>query len=120
MKNIIILALLLALAWKAYGRYSQEVSPIETVQKQAFASEADAEEAPFIDLQASRQSTFACDGRTYCSQMKSCEEATYFLQHCPNVEMDGDRDGIPCEQQHCKQAGVRSDIGAWSRLEKMK
>jgi endonuclease YncB( thermonuclease family) len=42
-----------------------------------------------------------CDGRKHCSQMKSCEEATWFLQHCPGVEMDGDRDGVPCERQWC-------------------
>lgn len=42
-----------------------------------------------------------CDGRTHCSQMRSCEEATYFLQHCPNTQMDGDRDGVACERQWC-------------------
>lgn len=45
--------------------------------------------------------TFSCDGRTHCTQMTSCAEATYFLQHCPNVRMDGDGDGVPCEQQWC-------------------
>jgi endonuclease YncB( thermonuclease family) len=42
-----------------------------------------------------------CDGRMRCSQMRSCAEAKYFLANCPGVEMDGDRDGIPCEQQWC-------------------
>lgn len=42
-----------------------------------------------------------CDGRTYCSQMTSCAEATYFLQSCPGVEMDGNNDGVPCEKQWC-------------------
>lgn len=42
-----------------------------------------------------------CDGRTHCSQMRSCEEAKYFIQHCPNTQMDGDRDGVPCEEQWC-------------------
>ena len=44
---------------------------------------------------------FFCDGRHYCSQMTSCEEATYFLRHCPGTEMDGDGDGVPCESQWC-------------------
>ena len=44
---------------------------------------------------------FKCDGRTHCSQMTSCEEATFFLQHCPNTQMDGNNDGEPCEQQWC-------------------
>ena len=46
-------------------------------------------------------SDFKCDGRTYCSQMKSCEEATFFLRNCPNTKVDGDNDGIPCERQWC-------------------
>lgn len=45
--------------------------------------------------------TFRCDGRAHCSQMTSCAEARYFLKHCPGVQMDGDGDGEPCEQQWC-------------------
>jgi hypothetical protein len=45
---------------------------------------------------------FRCDGRTYCSQMTSCEEAKFFLENCPGVKMDGDNDGVPCESQWCK------------------
>ncbi len=48
-------------------------------------------------------SSFSCDGRKHCSQMKSCEEAKYFLANCPGVKMDGDRDGIPCEEQWCSR-----------------
>ncbi len=44
---------------------------------------------------------FSCDGREYCSQMTSCDEARFFLENCPNVKMDGDNDGIPCESQWC-------------------
>ncbi|MFT4101584.1 MAG: excalibur calcium-binding domain-containing protein [Burkholderiaceae bacterium] len=35
--------------------------------------------------------------------MRSCEEATYFLRNCPNTKMDGDHDGVPCEQQWCNR-----------------
>jgi len=45
---------------------------------------------------------YQCDGREYCSQMTSCEEATYFINNCPNTKMDGDHDGVPCERQWCK------------------
>lgn len=48
-----------------------------------------------------KTSNFQCDGRTHCSQMKSCEEATFFLNHCPSTKMDGNGDGIPCEKQWC-------------------
>ena len=44
-----------------------------------------------------------CDGRRYCSQMSSCEEATWFLKNCPVTKMDGDNDGVPCETQWCNQ-----------------
>jgi cold shock CspA family protein len=50
---------------------------------------------------ASPNQTFRCDGRTHCSQMTSCEEAKYFLANCAGVKMDGNGDGIPCEQQWC-------------------
>lgn len=45
---------------------------------------------------------YRCDGRTHCSQMRSCAEATFFLKNCPGVKMDGDGDGVPCEQQWCR------------------
>jgi cold shock CspA family protein len=44
---------------------------------------------------------FECQGKTYCSQMTSCAEATFYLNHCPGTKMDGDHDGIPCESQWC-------------------
>jgi hypothetical protein len=49
----------------------------------------------------SKDSAYRCDGRTHCSQMRSCSEAKFFLANCPAVKMDGDRDGTPCEQQWC-------------------
>jgi hypothetical protein len=49
----------------------------------------------------SNSGNYKCDGRTYCSQMASCEEATFFIKNCPDTKMDGDMDGIPCESQWC-------------------
>ncbi|MGR6831175.1 cold shock domain-containing protein [Aliivibrio wodanis] len=45
------------------------------------------------------RSTFTCQGKTHCSQMTSYEEALFYLRYCPNVKIDGDSDGIPCEMQ---------------------
>jgi micrococcal nuclease len=42
-----------------------------------------------------------CDGRKYCTQMTSCDEATWFQKNCPGMKMDGNNDGVPCEQQWC-------------------
>lgn len=49
----------------------------------------------------SSDSHFSCQGKTYCSQMTSCEEARFYLKYCPNQATDGDRDGEPCEGQWC-------------------
>jgi hypothetical protein len=45
--------------------------------------------------------TYACSGKTQCTEMKTCGEANYYLKNCPNVQIDGDLDGIPCEEQLC-------------------
>jgi Excalibur calcium-binding domain len=45
---------------------------------------------------------FTCDGRIYCSQMTSCEEARFFLSYCPSTKLDSDGEGIPCEKRWCK------------------
>lgn len=44
-------------------------------------------------------SAFKCDGRTHCSQMRSYDEAVFFLRHCLGTQMDGNHDGEPCERQ---------------------
>jgi len=71
------------------------VSPaeIKTSEPQEFVA---AEPTP-----APQTSQYRCDGRTRCSQMTSCDEAKFFLRTCPGTQMDGDSDGIPCEQQWC-------------------
>ncbi len=40
---------------------------------------------------------FKCDERQHCSQMNSRAEAVWYVQNCPHHKMDGDGDGIPCE-----------------------
>ncbi|WP_298146868.1 cold shock domain-containing protein [uncultured Acinetobacter sp.] len=42
---------------------------------------------------------YRCDGRTHCSEMRSYEEAKFFIHNCPGTKMDGDGDGEPCERQ---------------------
>lgn len=88
--------LVLAGIFSIYSRFSAEsVSPSPT---SSFSQQA----ADSTDrLQAAPTFVRQCDGRQYCSQMTSCEEATWFLQNCPNTKMDGEGDGIPCESQWC-------------------
>ena len=45
--------------------------------------------------------SFPCDGRLYCSQMTSCQEAMDFLKNCPGTKLDGDNDKVPCEKEWC-------------------
>lgn len=76
------------------------------LQRQQIATSADP--VPRLETAAPRIATpepaaqsFRCDGRQHCSQMSSCAEAEYFLRHCPDVKMDGDHDGRPCETGPC-------------------
>lgn len=57
-------------------------------------------EAFFFTAQ-SQPREYKCEGKIYCSQMTSCEEAKFYLKNCPGVKLDGDGDGIPCESQWC-------------------
>ena len=55
---------------------------------------------PRQKIQSKSTRKYRCDGRTWCSQMTSCEEATFFSHNCSDT-MDGDGDGVPCESQWC-------------------
>lgn len=95
MKRLLVVFVLGALAWEGYSRYVSHVaSRGETAQRDVFSTTNE----PTVE----RASPFSCDGRTRCSQMTSCEEAVYFIRHCPATKMDGDNDGVPCETQWCK------------------
>ncbi|UOP05757.2 excalibur calcium-binding domain-containing protein [Conchiformibius kuhniae] len=85
----------LGLIWYVFGR-GQEGERAGDGQMHAVATRHVSSTPP----PALRQ-PFRCDGRTHCSHMTSCEEAKFFLQNCPNVKMDGNGDGIPCERQWC-------------------
>ena len=92
MKRLLLGVVIGALAWSAYQRAHDGA---------AAPSPAGGPE-PKTDLSLVERpaaANFTCDGRVHCSQMSSCEEANYFLQHCPGVKMDGDNDGAPCEQR---------------------
>jgi hypothetical protein len=91
MLRIIIVALLAFTVWQVYYAYKSSFDTISVLESVA--------DTVRPTVQASSQ--FRCDGRTHCSHMTSCAEATFFLRNCPGVKMDGDNDGIPCERQWC-------------------
>ncbi|MDO9052730.1 MAG: thermonuclease family protein [Gallionella sp.] len=39
-----------------------------------------------------------CGKKQYCSEMRSCEEARHYLTQCGIRSLDGNGDGLPCEQ----------------------
>lgn len=90
--------LIFAAVWGVYSRHRVHAPRAPSVAPAPQLRPTD----PQTDAAESLQPRFRCDGRTYCSEMTSCDEAKYFLAHCPNVKMDGDHDGIPCERQWCR------------------
>lgn len=55
---------------------------------------------PTVETQQVEQlEQFQCQGKVWCSEMSSYEEAVFYLNNCPGTKMDGDGDGIPCERQ---------------------
>ncbi|MFC3194297.1 excalibur calcium-binding domain-containing protein [Marinicella sediminis] len=43
------------------------------------------------------KNNFTCSGKTVCREMKSCDEAKFYLDECKVHSLDGDNDGVPCE-----------------------
>ena len=74
---------------------------LNAAEKKRRAAAPSPREIGLTPAPTTRLGRFSCDRRQHCSQMNSCEEAKYFLAHCPGVKMDGDGDGIPCEEQWC-------------------
>jgi hypothetical protein len=97
MKKLLVYLLLIFIAWHYYQKNTAPTE-IEAAPEPAVAEEHDAPVYQEPELIRFEPSTgFSCDGRQYCSQMRSRPEAEYFLKNCPNTKMDGDFDGIPCE-----------------------
>lgn len=92
MGRLLVLALVAIIAWKGFEHFRGNTA---TTTRRA-------EPELILKSPSPASQTFRCDGRTYCSQMTSCAEATYFLKNCPGVKMDGNNDGVPCEQQWCR------------------
>ena len=81
--RVIPLGMVIALGAYGYNEYSQRTT---------------SQTAPAVQFSvAPAPSSFHCDGRQHCSQMGSRAEAEYFLSNCHDTKMDGDHDGIPCE-----------------------
>jgi len=103
--RLVGLVLLAALGVSGYSKYQSrmKVADVDAVTEVEPALEVPSPEVPA----ATASPQFRCDGRTHCSQMTSCSEAKFFLQNCPGTQMDGNNDGVPCEQQWCVSPSSR-------------
>jgi len=98
LRDIVLLIMIGLIAWAGYNRYLKsrfESPPAPEVLVPA------AEPPSTESWTPPKPSAYQCDGRTMCSQMTSCAEATWVLKNCPGTKMDGNGDGVPCEQQFC-------------------
>src|SRR4029453_9074165 len=75
----------------------EEQARVEELRKDCRATAA-AERTPQAPRPAERTpSGFTCGEKKTCSQMDSCEEAKFYLKHCGRAQLDGDKDGTPCD-----------------------
>lgn len=81
----ILLLVVIAAVKNGVSKFDQEAS---------FTSVGEANSSPV-------EEQFQCAGKTHCSEMTSCQESKFYLNHCPGTVTDGDGDGIPCEDQWC-------------------
>ncbi|CAI3802336.1 excalibur calcium-binding domain-containing protein [Rheinheimera sp. MM224] len=93
------------LAWLGYQSMhlfnAEAASPavaglVETDDEQS--TTASLENPVWPPIQAQQNPQFQCEGKQHCSEMSSCDEARFYLKNCPNVLIDGDNDGRPCER----------------------
>lgn len=90
--RVVMLLIAIGVGAFGYNAYRENTAVLQGTSNAIVASESD-----MLLLKPPAR----CDGRTSCGQMTSCKEAKYFLQNCPGVKMDGNHDGVPCEQQWC-------------------
>ena len=94
--KLISMVLVGALAWYGYSHYAARAAKFDSALPAPPVLQALVPSAKLLV-----PADFKCDGRNMCSQMTSCREATLFLQNCPGMKLDGNGDGVPCEQQFC-------------------
>lgn len=104
MKKWIFVIALALLAWQYMDNPNWQSRFSRPVPSSVNAPAALTEAEPIVAIETAPAPPLSvrCDGRQYCSQMTSCAEAKAFLRSCPGMKMDGDHDGIPCEDQLCR------------------
>ncbi len=66
-------------------------------QEKAIKTGGNAEPSP-SSITPPSTTGFSCGSKRTCRQMESCDEAKFYLTTCGVRSLDGDGDGLPCEQ----------------------
>ena len=74
------------------GLWAQSVQPIAPEQWRKSHPKTGADKTS-----SSHIANFACGKKHLCSQMQSCEEAKIYFLKCGVKSLDGNGDGVPCE-----------------------
>lgn len=98
-RNLLSIAIVIVIAAFGYQKLSSKFEGYNSsfVNTSSPINSPSSRIQPKVIKQTLPTHNFSCDGRQHCSQMNSRAEAEYFIRNCPNTKMDGDRDGIPCE-----------------------
>ncbi len=93
--TVLTVAVALGLGAYAWQQFQARTTPIEDAQ---FSVDEPAYDSPTSET-AEPESRFACEGKQHCSEMRSCEEAQFYVANCPDTKMDSDDDGLACEDR---------------------
>jgi len=86
--NFLSIIVVIGIAVFIYSKVSKDKIAVDRIQVPTFKTQ-----------QLKQEEQFQCEGKIWCSDMRSYEEAVFYLRNCPGTKMDGDGDGIPCERQ---------------------
>jgi len=86
--NFLPIIMVIGIAVFIYSKASKEKISVDQIQVPTFETQ-----------QPKQEEQFQCEGKIWCSDMSSYDEAVFYLRNCPGTKIDGDGDGIPCESQ---------------------
>jgi len=98
MRKIFLLIVIAFGAWAFYANNYGETSAVDTIQQQIIEPIQN-KYTHKRQTDISQEPIYTCDGRKYCSQMNSLEEAVFFMRNCPDTNLNKNFDGIPCQDE---------------------
>ena len=103
MRNLLVGVIVGIIGFYGYHKFREnaERQRVEAAAAGQPAHRAVNEAPTEVEYSSAPEPGYRCDGRQHCSQMTSCEEATWMLRNCTGMKMDGDGDGAPCERGPC-------------------